>query len=52
MDRFYNEQNINRYRRLANQASTAAEKMRLLALLAREMSRFSELQKAQAAEPH
>jgi hypothetical protein len=52
MDRFYTEQNIIRYRKLASEAITSAERTRLIALLAREMSRFTELHKAQARGRH
>ena len=52
MDRFYDEQNIARYRKLASEAVTEAERTRLFDLLGKEMDRFSELHKARASRPH
>lgn len=45
MDRFYSDQNIARYRILASDSTTVAERQRLLDLLAEEMARFTELHK-------
>ena len=51
MDRFVNEQNIERYRKLASRDITAAERTRLLGLLADEKAKFIELQKARVSGP-
>ncbi len=40
MDRFVNRENIDRYRRLANEATDAAERLQILELLAEEESKF------------
>ena len=45
MDRFVNEQNIGRYRKLLSGTITASERTKLLTLLAEEMAKFIELQK-------
>jgi hypothetical protein len=52
MDRFYNEQNIARYRALAREAVSEAERTRLLGLLRKEMAKFTELHKARTPRPH
>jgi len=52
MDRFYDEQNMARYRKLASEAVTEAERTRLLGLLGREMDKFTELHKARTPRPH
>jgi hypothetical protein len=51
MDRFYDEQNMARYRKLASEAVTDMERTRLLGLLGKEMDEFTELQKARAWRP-
>jgi hypothetical protein len=40
MDRFVNRENIERYRRLANEATGAAERLRLMELLAEEEAKI------------
>ena len=40
MDRFVNRENIDRYRRLANEATDAAERLQILELLAEEEAKF------------
>jgi len=40
MDRFVNRQNIERYRRLANEATNATERLRIFELLAEEKAKF------------
>jgi hypothetical protein len=40
MDRFVNRQNIERYRRLANEATNATERLQILKLLAEEEAKF------------
>jgi hypothetical protein len=40
MRRFFNEQNLERYRKLASDVTTAEERRQVLELLAREMSTF------------
>ncbi len=49
IDRFVNNQNLERFRRLANDATTEAERKILLDLLAKEQVKFIELQKAETA---
>jgi hypothetical protein len=51
MDRFVNEQNIGRYRKLLSGAITASERTKLLTLLAEEMAKFIELQKVRTNGP-
>lgn len=51
MDRFYDEQNMARYRRLASPAVAEAERTRLLDLLGTEMDKFTELHKAPRRPP-
>jgi hypothetical protein len=51
MDRFVNEQNIGRYRKLLSGAITASERAKLLTLLAEEMAKFIELQKVRTNGP-
>jgi hypothetical protein len=46
MDRFINDQNLDRLRRLASVATSAAERKILFGLLAKEKTTFVELQKA------
>jgi hypothetical protein len=45
MDRFITEQNMERYRRLASTATTDADKILLLVLLAEEEAKFIKQQK-------
>jgi hypothetical protein len=40
MDRFVNRQNIERYRRLADETTNAAERVQVIKLLAEERARF------------
>ena len=40
MDRFVNRQNIERYRRLASEATNATERLQILELLAEEEATF------------
>lgn len=40
MDRFINEQNIARFRRLASETTNAAERQRILRLLGDEVAKF------------
>jgi hypothetical protein len=40
MDRFVNRENIDRYRRLANESTDAAERLQLMKLLAEEEAKF------------
>jgi hypothetical protein len=49
MDRFVNDQNIERYRKLASASTNEAERKILLGLLAEENTKFKELQKARTA---
>jgi hypothetical protein len=51
MDRFVNEQNIERYRKLLSGTITASERTKLLYLLAEEMAKFIELQKVRTKGP-
>jgi hypothetical protein len=51
MDRFYDEQNMARYRKLASEAITDMERTHLLRLLGKEMDEFTDLQKARAQRP-
>ncbi len=46
MDRFINDQNLERLRKLANVATTKAERKILFGLLTEEKTKFIELQKA------
>jgi hypothetical protein len=46
MDRFVNDQNIERYRKLASASTSDAERKMLFGLLAEEKATFIELQKA------
>ena len=56
MNRFFSDRSIERYRRLACAASTGAERIRLLGLLAEEEDKYLELEKAEelrsAGEAH
>ncbi len=45
LDRFVNEQNTERFRKLASAVTTETERKTLLKLLAAEEARFTELQK-------
>ena len=45
MDRFINDQNLERLRKLANVSTTKAERKILFGLLAEEKTKFIELQK-------
>ena len=47
MDRFINDQNLERLRKLANVSTTKAERKILFGLLTEEKTKFIELQKAQ-----
>jgi len=50
MSRFFNTENLDRYRRLASDLTTAAERQQVLELLAKEMSTFrNERKKAVAS---
>ena len=49
MDRFVNDQNLERLRKLANVSTTEAERKILFGLLAEEKTEFIELQKARIA---
>ena len=49
MDRFVNEQNLERLRRLASATITVAERKILLVLLAEEEAKFIALNKARTA---
>ena len=40
LNRFFNDQNLDRYRRLASEVITAPERQRLIQLLAKEMNAF------------
>ena len=40
MDRFVNRQNIERYRRLADETTDATERLRVIKLLAEERAKF------------
>jgi hypothetical protein len=51
MERFVNDQNIERYRRLACATITEAERKILLGLLADEKDKFNELQRSRT-NPH
>ena len=44
MDRFFNNQNIERYRELASESTSGAERKLLLTLLAEDKAKFIELQ--------
>ena len=46
MDRFINDQNLERLRKLANVSTTNAERKILFGLLTEEKTKFIELQKA------
>jgi Holliday junction resolvasome RuvABC DNA-binding subunit len=46
MDRFINDQNLERLRKLANVSTTMAERKILFGLLTEEKTKFIELQKA------
>jgi hypothetical protein len=45
IERFVNDRNIERFKKLASAATTAAERKTLLGLLADEQAKFIELQK-------
>ncbi len=49
MDRFINDKNLDRLRRLASVVTSEAERKTLLGLLAKEKATFVELQKAGSA---
>jgi hypothetical protein len=40
MDRFINRQNIDRYRKLANETTDASERQQIMSLLAEEEAKF------------
>lgn len=40
MDRFINRQNIDRYRRLASEATSATDRLRIMKLLTEEEAKF------------
>ena len=46
MDRFVNEENLERFRRLASVSTTEPERKILFGLLADEQAKFFELQKS------
>jgi hypothetical protein len=48
MDRFFNDQNLERLRSLASIATTEAERKTLLGLLAEERVKFMELPEGQS----
>jgi hypothetical protein len=48
MSRFFNGQNLERYRKLASNVTTAAERQQLLESLAREMAAFKSERKGAA----
>jgi hypothetical protein len=50
MDRFVNDENLERFRRLASAATSEAERKTLLGLLAEERAKFIEVQKAELLE--
>ena len=47
-DQFVNDQNLERFRKLADAVTTESERKTLIALLAEEHARFIELQKFRA----
>ena len=49
MDRFINDENLERFRRLASATTSETERKILLGLLAQEEAKFIELQKARIA---
>jgi hypothetical protein len=49
MDRFFNDQNLERLRSLASIATTEAERKTLLGLLAEERVKFMELPEGRSA---
>jgi len=52
MDRFVNRENIDRYRRLANESAEATDRLQLMKLLAEEEAKFkSELSRRGGASP-
>ena len=52
MDRFINEENVERYRRLANEAISDTERLQILKLLAVEAAKFKlELRAASPKNP-
>lgn len=52
MDRFTNEENVERYRRLANEAISDTERLQVLKLLAVEVAKFKlELKAASQKNP-
>jgi hypothetical protein len=51
MDRFVNDQNIARYRKLAANSTGGTERKILFDLLAEEKAKFIELQKARTTRP-
>jgi hypothetical protein len=48
MDRFVNDQNIERFRKLASASTSETDRKILLGLLAEENAKFIDLQKARA----
>jgi hypothetical protein len=48
MDRFVNDQNIERFRKLASASTNETDRRILLGLLAEENAKFIDLQKARA----
>jgi hypothetical protein len=49
MDRFINDENLERFRRLASATTSETERKILLGLLAQEEVKFIELQRARSA---
>ena len=49
MSRFFNTENLDRYRKLASDVTTAAERQQVLELLAKEMSTFRDESKRAVA---
>jgi hypothetical protein len=51
MDKFINDQNIKRFRKLASAATTATERKQLLDLLAEEHAKHLDLHSARTTTP-
>ena len=51
MNRFVTQKNINRYRKLASESTDAAERSRIMKLLAEEYAKFKLERGARAASP-
>jgi hypothetical protein len=52
MDRFVNDQNIERFKKLASATTTQAERKMLLGLLAEEQVKSVKLEKARTPSPY